>query len=716
MSAPLIGQPVSRVDGRLKVTGQARYAAEFEPGPDLTYAVIVDATIPRGRLARIDASEAESAPGVLSVITHRNAPQLAYREHKGFIDPTVGERLHVFQDDQVRFNGQPIGVVVAETLEQATHAATLLRVAYAEEPGAETVFKAAFEKASPPHEKKEDTGETQPPETSRGDAHAAFAAAEVRVDARYWIPRENHNPIELHATVAAWEGDRLTLWDKSQWVHNTADEIAAVFGMSAENVRVISPFVGGAFGSSLRTWPHVTIAALAARQVGRPVKLVLTRRQMYFGTGFRPTTDQRVALGSTRDGRLTAIIHEATAETSTYEEFTEATLNATRFLHSCPNVDTQYRLAAMNVNTPTFMRGPGEVSGVYALECAMDELAVELGMDPIELRLKNEPAQDEFKKLPFSSRSTRECYRVAAEKFGWARRTPEPRSMRDGRLLIGQGMAAATYPTIRAPARAKARLMPDGTAHVTSAASDMGPGTWTSMTQVAADALGLPLDKVRFELGDTALPRAPVHGGSITMASVGSAVQAACQEARRQATARAGQPNIGLAEVLARIGEPIEAEVSSQPGDETRRFSMHAFGAVFAEVAVDPELGETRVRRIVGAYGAGRIVNPKTARSQSIGGMVGGIGMALLEHTVVDERNGRVTNGNIAEYIVPVNADVRQLEVSFVEEHDPHVNPLGVKGVGEIAQVGVAAAIANAVYHATGKRIRDLPITPEKLL
>jgi xanthine dehydrogenase YagR molybdenum-binding subunit len=547
---------------------------------------------------------------------------------------------------------------------------------------------------------------------SRGDARVAFAAAEVRVDARY----ENHNPIELHATVAAWEGDRLTLWDKSQWVHNTADEIAAVFGMPAEHVRVISPFVGGAFGSSLRTWPHVTVAALAARQVGRPVKLVLTRRQMYFGTGFRPTTDQRVALGATRDGRLTAIIHEARAETSTYEEFTEATLNATRFLHSCPNVDTRYHLAAMDVNTPTFMRGAGEVSGVYALECAMDELAAELGIDPIELRLKNEPAQGEFKKLPFSSSSTRECYRVAAEGFGSSRRTPEPRSMRDGRLLIGQGMAAATYPTRRAPARAKARLMPDGTAHVTSAASDMGPGTWTSMTQVAADALGLPLDKVRFELGDTALPRAPVHGGSITMASVGSAVQAACREARSRATARAGRPNIGLPEALARIGEAIEAEVSSEPDEETGRFLMHAFGAVFAEVAVDPELGETRVRRIVGAYGAGRIVNPKTARSQCIGGMVGGIGMALLEHTVVDERNGRVTNGNIAEYMVPVDADVRQLEMSFVEEHDPHVNPLGVKGVGEIAQVGVAAAIANAVYHATGRRIRDLPIAPEKLL
>ena len=489
-----------------------------------------------------------------------------------------------------------------------------------------------------------------------------------------------------------------------------------MFGISAKNVRVISPFVGGAFGSGLRTWPHVTVAALAAKEVGRPVKLVLTRRQMYFGTGFRPTTEQWVALGAKRDGRLTAIIHEATAETSTYEEFTEATLNATRFLHSCPNVETEYRIAAMNVNTPTYMRAPGEVSGMVALECAMDELAVELGMDPIELRLKNEPTRDEFKKLPFSSRSTQECYRVAAARFGWSRRTPEPRSMRDGRFLIGQGMASATDPTNRAPAKAKARLLPDGTAHVTSAASDMGPGTWTSMTQVAADALGLPMDKVRFELGDSALPKAPVHGGSLTMASVGSAVQAACLEARRMAMKKAGQPNIGLAEAMARIGEPIEMEASSKPGGEVNLFSMHAFGAVFAEVAVDPDLGETRVRRIVGAYGAGRIVNPKTTRSQSIGGMVGGIGMALMEHTIVDERNGRVVNGNIAEYLVPVNADIGELDVTFVEEHDPHVNPLGVKGVGEIALVGVAAAIANAVYHATGKRIRELPITPEKLL
>ena len=369
----------------------------------------------------------------------------------------------------------------------------------------------------------------------------------------------------------------------------------------------------------------------------------------------------------------------------------------------------------MNVHTPTYMRAPGEVSGIFALESAMDELAVALNIDPVELRLRNEPEQDEFKKLPFSSRSTRECYRAAAERFGWSRRNPEPRSMRDGRWLIGWGMATATYPMNYAPASAMARLLPDGTAEVTSAASDMGPGTWTSMTQVAAETLGLPIERVKFILGDTRLPRAPVHGGSLTMASVGSAVQAACRRAREDALARGGAND--LTDAMRRLGQPVEATADVKPGDAGQRFSMHAFGAVFVEVAVDPDLGETRVRRIVGAYGAGRIVNPKTTRSQCIGGMIGGIGMALMEHSVVDARNGRVPNANFAEYAVPVHADAPPvMDVIFVEEHDPHVNPLGVKGVGEIAMVGVAPAITNAIFHATGKRIRELPVTPDKLL
>ena len=483
------------------------------------------------------AAAAERATGVVAVLTHRNAPRLPYREHKALVDAVIGERLHVLQDDRVSHQGQPIALVIADTLEQANHAAMLVRVAYAPETGATDISGA---EPVLPTQEKTDQGAALPPETRRGDPEGALASAEVKVDQTYVIPRENHNPIEMHATIAAWDGDRLTLWDKTQWVHNVADEIAAVFGIPADNIRVVSPFVGGAFGSGLRTWPHVTLAALGARMAGRPVKLMLSRREMYYGVGYRPHTVQRVALGASRDGRLAAIVHDGYQETSTYEEFSEALLNASRFLHSCPNVYTRHRIAPMNVHTPTYMRAPGEASGVFALESAMDELAVALNIDPVELRLRNEPEQDEFEKLPFSSRSTRECYRAAAERFGWSRRNPEPRSMRDGRWLIGWGMATATYPMNYAPASATARLLPDGTAEVTSAASDMGPGTWTSMTQVAAETLGLPIERVRFILGDTRLPRAPVHGGSMTMASVGSAVQAACRRAREDALARGG--------------------------------------------------------------------------------------------------------------------------------------------------------------------------------
>jgi xanthine dehydrogenase YagR molybdenum-binding subunit len=711
MTTEFIGQPVSRVDGRQKVTGGATYAAEFGV-PGLAHGVIVRSTVANGRIASIESAAAERAPGVVAVLTHRNAPKLAYRTHKALVDAAVGERLHVLQNDRVNHQGQPIALVIADTLEQANHAATLVDVTYAAETGITDISRA---EPVLPTQEKTDQGETPPAETRRGDPEGALAAAEVKVDETYVIPRENHNPIEMHATIAAWDGDRLTLWDKTQWVHNVADEIAAVFGIPAENIRVVSPFVGGAFGSGLRTWPHVTLAALGARVARRPVKLMLSRREMYYGVGYRPHTVQRVALGASRDGSLAAIVHDGYQETSSYEEFSEALLNASRFLHSCPNVSTRHRIAPMNVHTPTYMRAPGEASGVFALESAMDELAVALNIDPLELRLRNEPQQDEFKKLPFSSRSTRECYQAAAERFGWSRRNPEPRSVRDGRWLIGWGMATATYPMNYAPACAATRLLPDGTAEVTSAASDMGPGTWTSMTQVAAETLGLPIERVKFVLGDTWLPRAPVHGGSLTMASVGSAVQAACRRAREDALARGGAND--LTEAMRRLGQPVEASAEVKPGDETKRFSMHAFGAVFVEVAVDADLGETRVRRIVGAYGGGRIVNPKTARSQCIGGMIGGIGMALMEHSVVDVRNGRVTNANFAEYAVPVHADAPLvMDVIFVDEHDPHVNPLGVKGVGEIALVGVAPAITNAIFHATGKRIRELPITPDKLL
>jgi xanthine dehydrogenase YagR molybdenum-binding subunit len=545
--------------------------------------------------------------------------------------------------------------------------------------------------------------------------------------------------------VAAWDGDRLTLWSKSQFVVNEAAEIAAVFGLPAENVQVICPFVGGGFGVALRTWPHVALAALAAREIGRPVKLVLTRRQMFYITGHRPRTTQRIALGADRDGRLSALIHEGTGETSRHEQFVEALTTVAPYLYSCPNVRTRYRLAPLDSGTPTFMRGPGEASGIFALESALDELAVELGIDPIELRRRNEPAIDESENRPFSSRSLLACYEAGAARFGWQRRDPRPGSMRDGRLLVGWGTATATYPVFRAPASARARLMPDGSAEVETAASDMGPGTYTSMTQVAADALGLSPAQIRFQLGRSDFPPTPPHGGSMTMASVGSAVQAACLAARGQAIDRAiadersalrgasadavdvregrislrsdGSQGQTYAELVALGGgQPIEAEASSAGGDERHRFSMHAFGAVFAEVAVDPDLGMVRVRRAVGAYGAGRIVNPRLAHSQCIGGMVGGIGMALMEQTVLDPRDGRPVNASMADYLVPVNLDIGSIDALFVEEHDPHVNPLGVKGLGEIALVGMAPAIANAVFHATGRRVRDLPIRIENLL
>jgi xanthine dehydrogenase YagR molybdenum-binding subunit len=551
--------------------------------------------------------------------------------------------------------------------------------------------------------------------------------------------------MEPHATIAHWEDERLTLWDKNQWVTNARDEIAAVFGISATNVRVISPFIGGAFGTTLRTWPHATLAAIGARHVGRPVKLVLSRRQMFSGTGCRPETWQRIAIGATRDGHLTSLVHEATAETSTYEQHIESTLGPTRNLYSCPNVLTRYRLAPLHIHTPNHMRGPGEATGIVALECTLDELAYELDIDPVVLRMRNEPSEDEELKLPFSSRSLSECYRTGANRFGWSQRNPEPRSMRDGNWLVGWGVATAFYPMLRLPARARVQLLADGSAVVETASSDMGPGTYTSLTQIAAETLGMAPERVRVAIGDSSLPTTPPHGGSMTMASVGSAVLAASIEARKQAfdvaaadirsalfgssiedvVSRDGglfcrnAPDVGetYASLLTRINrDALDAEVASSAGDERSRFSMHSFGAVFAEVAVDADLGQTRVRRLVGAYGVGRVINPTLARSQAIGGMVGGIGMTLMEHSAIDRRNGHVLSANLAEYLVPVNADIHQLEAIFVEESDPHVNPLGAKGLGEIALIGVAPAIANAVFHATGRRLRELPITPDKLL
>ncbi|MCA9210420.1 MAG: xanthine dehydrogenase family protein molybdopterin-binding subunit, partial [Planctomycetales bacterium] len=534
-------------------------------------------------------------------------------------------------------------------------------------------------------------------------------------------------------------------YDKTQWVDNVQQQVAAAFGLAVDDVRVISPFVGGAFGSALRAWVHVFTSAMAAKQVRRPVKLVLSRAQQYTVPGYRPHTVQTVSLAANKDGRLTAIRHEATGKTSTYEQFTETVVNPSRYLYECPNVLTRYRLAPMNYNTPASMRAPGIATGAFALECALDELAVELKMDPLELRMRNYAEQNPEKELPWSSKSLKECYQQAADKFEWHKRLPEPGSMKDGRWLLGWGMATATWPTHRKEATVLVRILTDGTAQVRTAASDIGPGTYTVMTQIAADALGLPVERVHFDLGDTKMPQAPVEGGSMTVASVGSAVHQAALAARRRLFElargnedsplfRADEEEVDVsggrlflksqaargetfADILKR-NKKVSLEVTQQaePGKEQEQYSMHAFGAQFVEVCVDPDFGTIRIRRVVSGFAAGRIINPKTARSQAIGGVVMGLGMALLEEVTHDQRNGRVVNADLEKYMVPVNADIPHLDVFYVDEEDHHVNPIGAKGLAELSVVGVASAVANAVYHATGKRVRELPILPEKLI
>lgn len=736
----IVGKPLNRVTGPLKVTGLAQYTAD--PIDNVTYGVMVMSTIANGRITDIDTNAAEAAPGVLAIVTHQNAPKLPFRkpEEAPAVDPIVGEHLRVLQSDRIYFSRQPIGVVVADTLERATHAASLVQVRYSEQ-DPQTSLEVEMERAFPPAE-AEQGGRAA--DVVWGDPEAAFAAAPVRIDGNYTIPAEHHNPIEPHATIAAWEGDRLTLYDKTQWPYNVRDHVALTFGMPPENIHVVCPFVGGAFGTALRAWPHILVAAMAAQQVGRPVKLVLKREQMFGTTGHRPYTVQRVALGASQEGRLSAIIHEGTAATSRYEQFTEGLLSATRMLYACDNTRTRYRLVDLDISTPTYMRAPGEASGVYALECALDELAAAIGVDPVELRLRNYAEVNPQDNLPWSSKFLREAYQLGAEKFGWSERNSNPASMRDGRTLIGWGMATSTYPMNRSRSVAKAQILADGTAVVQSATSDIGPGTYVAMTQIAAEALGLPPENIRFQLGDSALPYATVQGGSQTVASVGSAVQVACTEARNQALALAlsqHSPFAGLkaedmaveggimfskqnpsqrqsyADVLQQAGrDSLEVVMDSEPGDEKQRYSMHSFGANFVEVRVDRDLGEIRVSRAVSVVDVGKVINEKTARSQTIGGIVGGIGMALHEHTLMDNRFGRYMNANLGEYHVPVNADIGEIEAYFVGEPDYHANPLGARGIGEIAMVGIAAAVANAIYHATGKRVRNLPITPDKLL
>ena len=738
MSAVLTGQGIDRTDGRDKVCGRATYAGEFHPA-GVVHAVLVLSTVAKGRLKNWDTQAAEASPGVLAVITHRNAQRLPDKGRAG-VKPPTGRVLSLLQEDRISYNGEPIAVVVADTHERAWQAARLVSCGVTSDASARVDFESAKAVLRNPGKVQE-----KPADTHRGDVAAGLDGAAQLINVTYHTPVEHHNPMEPHATVAVWNGGALTVYDSTQAISGDKEFLAKTLGIPMEKVTVICPYVGGGFGCKGSSWSHVTLAAMAAKHVGRPVKLVLDRTQMFGPVGNRPHTEQNLLIATKDDGALSAMKHDVISETSTLEDWTETSAIVTRMLYACDNQTTQHRLAAMNIATPTFMRAPGESSGSFALESAMDEMAVRLKMDPVELRLRNYAEKDPDAGLPFSSKSLRECYRVGAERFGWSRRDPRVGSMRSGDWQVGMGMASATYPTNRSKAEALVRMMADGTAVVQCGSQDLGTGTYTVMTQVAADAIGLPLDRVRFELGDSRMPKAPVSGGSQTAASVSPAVQAAGLAMRGRLLEMAVNDSrsslkgsqvqaLGITDgwvrprdatsggesVAALIGRhsgpPVETRASAARGDEKKEYSMHAFGAVFAEVNVDRELGIVRVPRIVGVYGVGNLLNVKTARSQLLGGIVWGVGMALLEETHRDSRTGRYMNANLAEYHVPVNADIGEIDVHFVPEDDPHVNPLGVKGIGEIGITGVAAAISNAVYHATGRRVRDLPITLDKLI
>jgi xanthine dehydrogenase YagR molybdenum-binding subunit len=729
-----VGTSTSRIDGPAKVTGQAKYAGEFA-AEGLAYGFVVEATITRGQIRRLDTTAALKVKGVLDVLTHEHRPAMADDDQawKDEVAPEEGSPFRPLYDDVVRFNGQPIALVLAQDWETARYAASLVHVEYQAD-GFATDLHAERDKAFA----------VEKPEKPRGDAAKAFAAARVRHEGEYFVPTEYHNPMELFATTVSWDGNgRLTVYDKTQGVQNVHNYLCGVFNRKHEELRVISPYVGGAFGSGLRPQYQVVLAVAGALMLKRPVRLVLTRQQMY-GLGYRPASIERVSLGASRDGKLDAVMHEAIAVTSQFESFSRNDTAWADLLYKSPAARFEHKLARLDVPTPTDMRAPGAATGVYALECAMDELAVALKIDPVELRLRCYSDRDQSSDLPYTSKRLRECYSQAADAFGWSRRNPELRSMRDGSDLVGWGMASGVWEALQMPAAIRIVLSANGHAEVSCAASDIGTGTYTIVAQVAADALGLPLENLSVRLGDSSLPQAPVEGGSWMAATTAHAVVNTAREvssellklakalpdsplknagdddvvlvdgkiASRQDTSRA----VSIADAM-RHGklDRIEKEAVNHFAED-KSHARNTHSAVFAEVKVDEQLGVIRVTRVVSAIAAGRILNTKTGHSQIMGGIVWGIGMALHEETVYDHRYGRIMNANIAEYHVPVNADVHDVKVIFVDEPDQLVNPLGIKGLGEIGLVGVAAAIANAVYHATGKRVRDLPITLDKLM
>ena len=699
-----IGLPLDRLEGPEKVRGQVTYAYEWQLD-DPAYLYPLQAEIAAGRVTAIDASAALAEPGVLAVLTRDNA-----MPSSGFDDPEIA----VLRSDEIAFRGQLIGAVVAETSEVARDAARLVRVTYSER-AFDTEFHADRDDLRAPVHTAffgagdGDLQDGSPAATAAGDVEAALAAAPVTVDATYRTATNHHNPLEPHAAIACWAGDDLTIHCSSQGVHATRNLVASALGLDPERVRVISPHVGGAFGSKVYPASYATLAAMAARLVaGRPVKFSLTRRQMFSLVGYRPPSIQRVRLGAEADGRLTAIAHDAVQQTAKAKTYAEQIATCSRTMYAAPNRRTTHRVAPLDVPVPTIMRAPGESSGMFALESAMDELAIACGLDPVELRIRNEPVTHPESGLPWSTRRLVSCLRQGADRFGWQPRDPTPRARRDGRWLVGTGVAASAYPSPRLPGNtATIRLDQDGRYAVLIGAADIGTGTWTTLTQIAADALGVDVASVHLQIGDTALPQASSAGLSSGINCWGTTIWAAADKLRRRLEGEYG----GTIPV-----EGIEATADMPDNPDMARYAMFSFGAQFAEVRVDADTGELRVSRLLGVFDAGRVINPKTARSQLIGGMTQGMSMALHEHSVVDPRFGHVVNGDFAGYHIAAHADVLSIDAHWLQEEDRHMNPMRSKGIGEVCVVGTAAAIANAVHHATGIRVRDLPITLDKLL
>ena len=687
-----IGTSLDRIDGPAKVTGAARYAFEY-PVDQVAYIAPIQSAIARGRIVSIDTSAARALPGVIAVLSHENAPRLASIEN---------QYSAIFQSDAVAYRGQFVAAVVAETLEVARQAASLVAVRYEVQPH-NVDLRANLSNLYKPEKIIPDSEA----DTIQGDVEMALAAAPISLDHTYTTPAEHNNPMEPHTTIAIWSDGSVTLYDSNQGANWVQNDVAKAFGLPLERVRIIAPYVGGGFGSKAFLHPHLIVAVMASQIAKRPAKLALTRQQMFAVAGYRTPTIQHIRLGAERDGTLTAIAHDAVEQTSTTYEFAEQTTVATRMMYAAPNRRTSHRLARLDLPANLWMRAPGECPGMFALESAMDELAIAGGLDPIDLRVQNEPKVDPETGHPFSSRNLVACLREGAKRFGWHPRDPQPRKRRSGSWLIGTGVAASTYPYFQFPAEALLRVDRAGHYSVRIAAADIGTGSWTALTQIAADALEVPLERVQLEIGDSALPKAGGAGGSSGITSWGSAIVKAAQNLRIRLRDEYGGTI---------PAEGLEAKGEFDTNPETQWFSMHAFGAQFAEVHVNEDTGEVRVPRLLGVFAAGHIINPKTARSQLLGGMTMGLSMALHEESVLDPRFGDFVNHDFAEYHIATNADVGSIDIAWIDEHDLHVNPMGSKGIGEIGIVGTAAAIANAVAHATGIRVRDLPITLDKLL